>query len=218
MDLDTVIRKALFIVFFYVIYYNLVFLIFKPVIFRDIIYFTYILILYIAGSIDTLLRPLEKEKREEEQCAAFIVFLFLANPFIFVLALQEHSILFTTRLDVLSWIGLMIYLLAAVIVVLARINLGKQGTGTLVVREDHELITTGLYKYLRNPMYSGTLLGVVGFALVSQSIVISLITFILYFWIFNKRIIYEEQLLEKEFGEKYQEYKASSYRLIPFVY
>jgi protein-S-isoprenylcysteine O-methyltransferase Ste14 len=174
--------------------------------------------LYGAGGIDTVLRPLEIEKREEEQYAVFILFLFLANPFIFVFALEEHSTLFTTRIDALSWIGLVIYFLAAAVVILARVNLGKQGTGTLVVREDHELITTGLYKYLRNPMYSGTLLGVIGFALVTQSIFISLITFILYFWIFNKRIIYEEQLLEKEFGEEYQKYKASSYRLIPFLY
>lgn len=218
MDLDTLIRKTIFILFFYVIYYNLVFLIFKPVIFNNIIYLIYILILYITGSIDAIVRPLEKEKREEEQYAVFIVFLFLANPFLFVLALEEHSILFVTRLDSLSWIGLFIYFLAAVVVIMARVNLGKQGTGTLVVRENHELITTGLYKYLRHPMYSGTLLGVIGFALVSQSIFISLISFILYFWIFHKRRVYEEQLLEKTFGEKYREYKASSHRLIPFLY
>jgi protein-S-isoprenylcysteine O-methyltransferase Ste14 len=218
MDIDTVVRKAIFIVFFYVIYYNLVFLIFKPVVFQDIVYLIYILILYFGGIIDTLLRPLEVEKREEEPYAVFILFLFLVNPFLFVLALEEHGILFSTRVDALSWIGLVVYLLAAAVVVLTRVNLGKQGIGTLVVREDHELITTGLYKYLRNPMYSGTLLGVIGFALVSQSIIISLITFILYFWIFNKRIDYEEQLLEKEFGEEFQRYKASSYRLIPFLY
>ncbi|MFW9905968.1 MAG: methyltransferase family protein [Candidatus Thorarchaeota archaeon] len=218
MNLDTFLRKALFIFFFFVIYYNLVFFFFKPIIFHDFFYLSYITILYIAGSIDTLLRPLEKEKQEEEQYAVFIVFLFLANPFIFVLALEEHDILFTTRMDALSWIGLVVYLLAAIVIIMGRVNLGKQATGTLVVRENHELITTGLYKYLRNPIYSGTLLGVIGFAFVSQSIFISLITFILYFWIFNKRIIYEEQLLEKTFGEKYRKYKASSYRLIPFLY
>ena len=218
MDLDTFLRKAFFLIFFYVIYYNLVFFFFKPVIFTDIIYLIYILILYIAGSIDTILRPLEIEKKQEEKYAMFIVFLFLANPFVFVLALVEHDILFDTRLDVLSWVGLFIYFLAAIVIIMARVNLGKQGTGTLVVRENHELITTGLYKYLRHPMYSGTLLGVIGFALVSQSIFVSLITFVLYFWIFNKRLIYEEDLLEKTFGEKYQKYKVSSYRLIPFLY
>lgn len=218
MDLDTVLRKALFIIFFYVIYYNLVFFFFKPVIFHDFFYFIYILILYIAGSIDTLLRPLEKEKREEENFALFIVFLFLANPFILVLAIEEQGLLFETRLDVLSWIGLLLYLLAAIVIIMTRVNLGKQGTGTLVVRDNHELITTGLYKYIRHPMYSGTLLGVIGFALVSHSIFVSLITFVIYFWIFKERLKYEEKLLEKTFGEKYQKYKASSYRLIPFLY
>ncbi|MHA2094567.1 MAG: methyltransferase family protein, partial [Candidatus Hodarchaeales archaeon] len=216
MDFDTVLRKALFIMFFYVIYYNLVFFLLKPVIFQDFFFITYITILYLAGIIDTLIRPLEKEKREEGNYVSFIVFLFLINPFLLVLAIEENNILFDTRLDALSWIGLFVYLLAAIVVVMARVNLGKQGTGILVVREDHELITTGLYKLLRHPMYSGTLLGVIGFAFVTQSIFVSLITFVLYFWIFKERLKYEEKLLEETFGEKYQKYKESSYRLIPF--
>ncbi|MHA2175880.1 MAG: methyltransferase family protein [Candidatus Hodarchaeales archaeon] len=218
MDFDTVLRKALFIMFFYVIYYNLVFFLLKPVIFQDFFFITYITILYVAGIIDTLIRPLEKEKREEGNFISFIVFLFLINPFLLVLAIEENNILFDTRLDALSWIGLFVYLLAAIVVVMARVNLGKQGTGILVVREDHELITTGLYKLLRHPMYSGTLLGVIGFAFVTQSIFVSLITFVLYFWIFKERLKYEEKLLEETFGEKYQKYKESSYRLIPFLY
>ncbi|MHA2270177.1 MAG: methyltransferase family protein [Promethearchaeota archaeon] len=218
MDFNTVLRKALFIMFFYVIYYNLVFFLLKPVIFQDLFFITYITILYVAGIIDTLIRPLEKEKREEGNYISFIVFLFLINPFLLVLAIEENNILFDTRLDALSWIGLFVYLLAAIVVVMARVNLGKQGTGILVVREDHELITTGLYKLLRHPMYSGTLLGVIGFAFVTQSIFVSLITFVLYFWIFKERLKYEEKLLEETFGEKYQKYKESSYRLIPFLY
>ncbi len=218
MDLDTLLRKIFFIVFFYVIYYNLVFIIFNPDIFQDIVYIVYLSILYLAGIIDTFLRPLEKEQKEEGHYVKFIVFLFLVNPFLFVLAIEENNILFTTRIEILSWVGLVIYLLAALVVVMARVNLGKQATGILVVREDHELITSGLYKFLRHPMYSGSLLGIIGFAFVSQSIVISLISFILYFWIFKERLKYEESLLEEAFGEKYLKYKESSYRLIPFLY
>ncbi|WP_455139331.1 methyltransferase family protein [Candidatus Hodarchaeum mangrovi] len=218
MDRDTILRKGIFIFFFYIIYYNIIFFFFKPEIFQDFFYIVYILILYIAGTIDTLLRPLEKEKREENNYAKFILFLFLANPFLFVLAIEEHNIIFSRRFDVFSWIGLFVYLLAAITIIIARVNLGKQGTGTLVLRENHELITTGLYKYLRHPMYSGTLLGVIGFAFVSQSIIISSVTFILYFWIFKARLIYEEKLLEETFGDEYQKYKAVSYRLIPFIY
>jgi protein-S-isoprenylcysteine O-methyltransferase Ste14 len=200
------------------IYYNLVFFLLKPVIFQDFFFITYIAILYVAGIIDTLIRPLEKEKREEGNYVSSIVFLFLVNPFLLVLAIEENNILFDTRLDFLSWIGLFVYLLAAIVVVMARVNLGKQATGILVVREDHELITTGLYKLLRHPMYSGTLLGVIGFAFVTQSIFISLITFAIYFWIFNERLKYEEKLLEETFGDKYRKYRESSYRLIPFLY
>lgn len=73
-DPDTVLRKAFFITFFYVIYYNLVFFFFKTVIFRDFFYLAYIMILYVAGSIDTLVRPLEKQEREAGNDAFFSSF------------------------------------------------------------------------------------------------------------------------------------------------
>ena len=67
-------------------------------------------------------------------------------------------------------------------------------------------------------MYSGTLLGVVGFGFVTQATVISLITFIIYFWVFKERLKHEEIMLEEEFGDKYSKYKEKTYRLIPFIY
>ena len=76
--------------------------------------------------------------------------LFFANPFIFVLTLEENDILFGTRSDVLSWIELFIYLLVMIIVKMKKVNLGKQGLSTLVVRDNHELTTTSLYRYLHH--------------------------------------------------------------------
>ena len=67
-------------------------------------------------------------------------------------------------------------------------------------------------------MYGGTLIGVIGFGLVTHSIIVFLITFFLYLWIFSARAKHEERLLIDEFGEGYQEYMAKSKKFIPFIY
>ncbi|MHA1675363.1 MAG: methyltransferase family protein [Promethearchaeota archaeon] len=88
----------------------------------------------------------------------------------------------------------------------------------LVIRENHELITTGIYKFVRHPIYGAGIIGVIGFVLVVQAIFIPIITIILYFKILNDRAKYEEQMLIGEFGSDYEEYIANSKRFIPFIF
>ncbi|GAJ17749.1 unnamed protein product, partial [marine sediment metagenome] len=57
-----------------------------------------------------------------------------------------------------SYIGFVIYLSAGIFVIVGRVQLGKFGSGELITEEDHKLNTEGVYKYIRNPMYSGTLI------------------------------------------------------------
>ncbi|MHA2029040.1 MAG: methyltransferase family protein [Candidatus Kariarchaeaceae archaeon] len=218
MERQVLLRKIFFVLIFYGIYYNAVFYYLKPVIYEDFFFLTYIIFLYIFGSIDALVRPIEVQEQEQENFVKYILFLFIIGPFLLVLAITENELLFNRRLSILSWIGLLVYSLAAIIVLLSRVQLGHQGTGVLIIREEHELITSGIYKYIRHPIYAGSLIGVGGFILVSQSIAISLITFILYFSIFSNRIQYEERILIEEFGEKYVNYMNTSKRFIPFVY
>jgi protein-S-isoprenylcysteine O-methyltransferase Ste14 len=190
----------------------------KPEIYQDLIIVVYISIGYLVGIIDTYIRPHESQAIEEGGYAKFIILLFLIAPFLLILALMENQWIFDSRSLIISIIGLVIYFSGALFVLLSRLQLGKQATGVLVIIEDHELIDTGLYRYVRHPIYGGSLIGIMGFALVVQSIIISTISFILYFIIFQKRANYEEKLLIKQFGEKYIKYIESSKRFIPFIY
>ena len=100
----------------------------------------------------------------------------------------------------------------------SRYSLGKQATPTLVIIDDHQLITRGIYKYVRHPIYGGSIIGLIGFGLVTQSILVSISIFVLYFKILNDRAKYEEKILADEFGDEYIEYMKNSKKLIPFVY
>ena len=88
---------------------------------------------------------------------------------------------------------------------------------TVEVQENQKVIDTGLYGVVRHPMYMSTLILFLSMPLVLGSLV-SFIVMLAYIPIIVRRILNEEQVLEKGL-EGYAEYKQKvRYRLIPFVW
>lgn len=88
---------------------------------------------------------------------------------------------------------------------------------TIEVQENQKVIDSGLYGIVRHPMYSSTLLLFLSIPLILGS-VFSFVIFLAYPFIIAKRIMGEEELLEKEL-DGYKEYKNKvKYRLIPFIW
>lgn len=209
-------QKLIFIVVVYIVYYTGIFYLIKPDIFQDTYYLTYLILLYAGGIIDTIIRPIEEVKKEEGNFEKYIAILFLLSPFFLIGAVVEAEY-YGWRNDILSVIGLIVYFFTVAMLVFSRINLGKQATGILVIRDTHELITNGIYKYVRHPIYGSAIFGIVGFILITQSVLVSMVSCIVYFKILNDRAIYEEELLIKEFGDEYKEYMKKSKKFIPFL-
>lgn len=80
---------------------------------------------------------------------------------------------------------------------------------------DNKLVTTGIYRYTRNPMYFGATLLILGWFMVLQFtfILISSILFLLLFYFTAKA---EENHLSKKFGTKYHSYKRKTPLFIPY--
>ena len=88
---------------------------------------------------------------------------------------------------------------------------------TIKVQEGQKVIDSGLYGVVRHPMYSATLILFLSMPLVLGS-VLSFAVFLTYPFIIAKRIVHEEEFLEREL-EGYKEYKQKvKYRLIPFIW
>ncbi len=88
---------------------------------------------------------------------------------------------------------------------------------TIKVQENQKVVDTGLYGIVRHPMYSITLILFLSMPLILGSI-ISFVIFLVYPVIISKRIINEEEVLEKELVG-YKEYKKKvKYRLIPYIW
>jgi protein-S-isoprenylcysteine O-methyltransferase Ste14 len=96
----------------------------------------------------------------------------------------------------------------------ARFYIGDNWSSAVTIKVDHQLIRTGPYAFVRHPIYSGILLGMIGTALARREPrgVFAIALLWLGFWIKSRM---EEGFMRKTFGEQYQEYSRSTGALIP---
>jgi len=96
--------------------------------------------------------------------------------------------------------------------------IGKFWTATIGITHEHKLITSGIYKYIRHPMYSAHILWAIAQIMILHNWIAgySFIIFILPHFFF--RIKNEEKMLIEYFGEEYIEYKRTSKKIIPGVF
>jgi protein-S-isoprenylcysteine O-methyltransferase Ste14 len=135
---------------------------------------------------------------------------------IILLSLVRHPRVLTT-LPAQSLVGLALFVIGFTILLLGQITLGRFYSSTLVIRKDHELITHGVYRLVRHPMYLGVILAAIGLPVSASSLTGFLIMLALV-PVFLIRIRMEERLLMEEFGDAYRAYQAATSKLIPFVY
>jgi protein-S-isoprenylcysteine O-methyltransferase Ste14 len=99
----------------------------------------------------------------------------------------------------------------------ARFTLGKNWSGTVTIKKDHELVQTGPYALSRHPIYTGALVALAGSALAVGTLRIALaLPFALAAFLFKMRI--EERFMSEHFGKAYAEYAGRVKRLVPFVW
>src|SRR5438128_6834960 len=97
-------------------------------------------------------------------------------------------------------------------------DLGTNWSITLEVREQHRLITQGVYRRIRHPMYLALALYSIGQALVIPNWVAGPSNLIAFAILCALRIRAEERMMVEEFGAEYAAYSARTKRLIPGVW
>jgi len=120
-------------------------------------------------------------------------------------------------LSVQSIVGLALAVIGFTILLIAQITLRRSYSSTLVIREDHQLVTHGIYRFTRHPIYLGNIIFCIGVPVFTSSLYGLLILSAL-IPIFLNRIRMEERLLTEEFGDAYRTYKEETSKLIPFIY
>lgn len=114
--------------------------------------------------------------------------------------------------------GLALFVLGLIIRWAAIIHLGRFFTVNVAIAEDHQLITTGPYRFVRHPSYTGSFFIFLGFGLCTLNIfalgAILLPISVAFLW----RIHVEEMALRENFGDRYREYAARTNRVIPLIW
>jgi protein-S-isoprenylcysteine O-methyltransferase Ste14 len=98
----------------------------------------------------------------------------------------------------------------------ARLILGRNWSGAITLKEDHELIERGPYRIVRHPIYTGLLVMFFATAIFSARIG-GLLGLPLVFASFWMKLRDEERLMLKQFPDQYAAYERRTKRLIPFV-
>ena len=114
--------------------------------------------------------------------------------------------------------GMSTIILGMILRITAILSLRKRFTTNIAIQDDHSLKTDGLYKHLRHPSYTGSLISFLGLGIAFGNW-LSLVTLIVPITgIFIYRIKLEEEMLLKHFGKEYEDYKKKSKRIIPLIY
>ncbi|UGX86484.1 protein-S-isoprenylcysteine O-methyltransferase [Phyllobacterium meliloti] len=119
---------------------------------------------------------------------------------------------------VLIALGILAGIAALILFRLTHKALGQMWSVSLQLKQDHKLITTGIYKRLRHPMYSAFWLMALTQALLLPNYIAGLSGLAGFGFLFFLRIGAEERMMEEAFGEEYRQYRARTWRVLPFVY
>ena len=101
--------------------------------------------------------------------------------------------------------------------IVCQVTMGRSYSSFLVTREDHQLITRGMYGYVRHPIYLGVICAFTGIALFTTSL-LGLIVLWGVIPFFLRRIRLEEHMLLDELGPEYEAYRERTKKLVPFLY
>jgi protein-S-isoprenylcysteine O-methyltransferase Ste14 len=97
-------------------------------------------------------------------------------------------------------------------------DLGTYWSVTLELRENHRLVTEGVYRHVRHPMYAALFLYSIGQALVVPNWVVGPSYFVTFGILFALRIGAEERMMLETFGDEYAAYIARTKLLVPGIW
>lgn len=157
------------------------------------------------------------KKSVDENSEIYIWISIMLSTFVGVFITIEYSVPMFNNGD-FKITGLVLIILGIVFRLVAIKQLGRFFTVDVTIRKDHQLMQSGLYKYIRHPSYSGVTLSLLGFGISLDNWASLFIVFIPTFFSLVHRMNIEEKVLVEQFGEQYKNYILKTKRLIPFIY
>jgi protein-S-isoprenylcysteine O-methyltransferase Ste14 len=115
----------------------------------------------------------------------------------------------------LEAVGVILLLSGLGLAVWARIFLGRNWGMPMTHKDEPELVTSGPYRLVRHPIYSGILLAILGTSLATNLYLLIAVAVIGVYFIYSAKV--EEKIMTTSFPNSYPSYRMRTKMLIPFV-
>lgn len=119
---------------------------------------------------------------------------------------------------VMSYLGIVVYLTCLWLFQRTHSELGHNWSVSLDLRERHTLVTTGVYAWVRHPMYTGFWLMALAQVMLLPNWVVGPAGLAGFGILFFGRVRREEEMMIAAFGDEYRAYMRRTYRVIPLFY
>lgn len=113
-------------------------------------------------------------------------------------------------------IGLALFAAGLLFAIWARIHIGRNWGTPMTQKNDPELVTSGPYRLVRHPIYSGILLANIGTAAALSWFWLAAFGLAAIYFIYSATV--EEKFLTEQFPDAYPAYKRSTQMLVPFLF
>jgi protein-S-isoprenylcysteine O-methyltransferase Ste14 len=117
-----------------------------------------------------------------------------------------------------AWLGTAVFAIALWLFYRTHKDLGRNWSVTLEVREQHTLVTSGVYARVRHPMYSAFWLWAIAQVLLLPNWIAGPAGLVGFGTLFFLRVGREEAMMIETFGDEYRRYMAGTARVLPGVY
>ncbi|HEX3828683.1 MAG TPA: isoprenylcysteine carboxylmethyltransferase family protein [Sporichthyaceae bacterium] len=112
-------------------------------------------------------------------------------------------------------LGAALFACGLAVAIWARVNMGRNWGMPMTLKDEPELVTSGPYRLIRHPIYSGILLAVLGTALAVNLDWLVLLAVLGAYFLYSARV--EEHLMTAEFPVVYPAYRNHTKMLVPFL-
>ena len=181
---------------------------------------------WIALVVEMIIRaPINKARKKENITERrissqenLILILLLAGMFIFPLVYSASPWLDFANYSLPAWAGLVgtvLIIFALIVFWRAHVDLKTNWSPSLEIREKHDLITHGIYGYVRHPMYASQWLWVIAQPLLLQNWIAGWLNLFVFIIFYSLRVRAEEKLMIDTFGEQYRDYMKKVGGVLP---
>jgi protein-S-isoprenylcysteine O-methyltransferase Ste14 len=113
-------------------------------------------------------------------------------------------------------LGLVVFALGLALAIWARVHIGRNWGTPMTQKEEPELVTSGPYRLVRHPIYSGILAAGIGTAVALSWMWLTAVALAGMYFLYSATV--EERYLTERLPDAYPTYKRSTKMLVPFVF